>query len=190
MRRLAGAAALVLALCACAEAERPDDAFTTSEVAAAAQAAGFEPCPRAAGTPLDGLPDVELSCLGSGEPVSLARLDQRPLVINLWASWCGPCREELPFLARAHEEFDELTIIGVAYDDTDPLAAIELAEVSGVTYPQVVDSATRIREPLGVVGLPQTVFVGADGTVDVVRQPYRSYDELALDLERYLGVTS
>ena len=189
MRTWIGVAALALVVSACAQSERPDDAFTTAEVAQAAEAAGFEPCPEAGATALDGLPDVELSCLGSGEPVNLARIAERPLVINLWASWCGPCREELPFLARAHEEIDDLTVIGVAYDDTEPLAAIELAEVSGVTYPQVVDAATRIREPLGVIGLPQTVFVGVDGTVDVVRKPYRSYDELASDLERHLGVT-
>lgn len=181
--------ALLLALAACAESERPDEAFTTPEVAEAARAAGFEACPPSTAEPLDGLPDVELSCLGTGEAVNLARLEERPLVINLWASWCGPCREELPFLARAHAEIEDLTVIGVAYDDTEPLAAVELAQTSGVTYPQVVDTATRIREPLGVIGLPQTVFVAADGTVAVVRKPYRSYDELAADLQRHLGVT-
>lgn len=189
MRPWGGVAAMLLVLTACAEAESPDDAFTTDEIASAAADAGFEPCPASRAEPFDGLPDVELTCLGTHEPVNLARVADRPLLINLWASWCGPCREELPLLARADAEVEGLTVIGLAYDDPDPLAAVDLAEASGVTYAQVVDVETRVREPLGVVGLPQTVFVAEDGTVRVVRKPYRSYDELALDLDEYLGVT-
>ena len=65
----------------------------------------IEPCPPS-GEPVgrgDGVPEIVLPCLGAGEPVQMAGLTGRPRLINIWASWCEPCRDEMPWLQQAHD---------------------------------------------------------------------------------------
>lgn len=164
----------------------------TPELAAAREAAGIEACPETSDdAPVaEGLPGLTLPCLGGGPDVRLAGLRGRPHVVNLWASWCPPCREELPVLQAAHETLgDAVGFVGVDHDDPDPLAALELAEGAGVTYPLVSDPEAALRKPLGVVGLPQTVFVDAEGRVVATeRTAYASEQELLDAVEEHLGV--
>lgn len=164
-----------------------------SALSAAKAAAGIEDCPTADGDPSGSkaLPDITLDCLGGGSPVDLSGLTGTPTVINLWASWCEPCRKELPLLAKADQEYgDTLRIVGIDFDDPAPDDAIELLKSSGVTYPQLVDRDSAVRTSLGVVGLPQTVFVDAQGRmVATERIPFRSYADLTAAISRHLGVT-
>ncbi|MET0930652.1 MAG: TlpA disulfide reductase family protein [Aeromicrobium sp.] len=203
----ARAAALVvvalLAVTACTSSEPestkptfgggPAPTGDADELSVAKAAAGIEDCPVASGTASgDGaLPDVTLACLGGGRSVNLAGLTGTPTVINLWASWCVPCRKELPLLARADAEHgDGLRIIGIDFKETSPDDAIELARVSGVTYPQLSDPDQSTARSLGVVALPQTVFVDGQGTIVATeRKEFRSYAELSAAIERHLGVT-
>ena len=91
----------------------------------------------------------------------LSGLAGTPTVINLWASWCAECREELPLLAKADRAYgDRVRFIGIDIKDAAPEAALRLADRSGVTYPQLVDRAGRTQAPLGYSGLPQTVLRG------------------------------
>ena len=86
-----------------------------------------------------GLPAVTLPCLGGGSDVDLSTL-RGPMVVNLWASWCGPCRTEMPILQGFAEEYDgRVAVLGVDYQDVQPEAALELARDSGVTYPLLAD---------------------------------------------------
>lgn len=193
--------ALLVALAACTSAP-PRDKPTfgggeappvdESALAAAKADAGIEDCPTsdAAAPAKDALPDITLDCLGGGKAVTLSGLAGTPTVINLWASWCEPCRKELPLLAKADEEYGSaLRVLGVDFDDPAPDDAIELLKVSGVTYPQLVDRDTAIRTSLAVVGLPQTVFVDAQGRmVATERTPFRSYADLTAAIKRHLGV--
>lgn len=161
-------------------------------LADAAQAAGIRDCPEPAPAAAEGpeaLPALSLACIGGDGEVDLATL-QGPAVINLWASWCRPCREELPLLARLDDELgDEVQLLGIDVADPAPEAALELAQDSGVTYPQVLDPDQDTRAPLRVAGLPQTVFVDADGRVAATeRRPYSSYDDLLDAVEEHLGV--
>lgn len=169
-----------------------DSDVDTPELAAARDAAGIEPCPDTTGdAPApDGLPDVTLACLGGGTDVRLAGLRGRPHVVNLWASWCAPCREELPVLQAAHTSLgDAVGFLGVDYSDPDPAAALALADRSGVTYPLVADPDEDVRKALGVIGLPQTVFVDADGRVVATeRTAYDSEQDLLAAVEEHLGV--
>lgn len=155
--------------------------------------ANIEPCPEsdAEGASDGGLPDLELPCLGGGRPVRMSGLTGTPTVINLWASWCAECRDELPLLARADGEFaDKVRFIGVDVNDSAPEAAIRLARKAGVTYPQVVDRDAQLRGPLRITGIPQTVFVDARGTlVFTERAPFRSYADLTAAIRQHLGVT-
>ncbi len=205
VRVAAGLLGAVLLLSACGDddlrpsgsAASPPAAGSTDVATAELQdlkaAAGIEDCPRTSrrGAVEGGLPGLYLDCLGGGAPVSLPGLPAKPTVVNLWASWCGPCREELPHLARLHDEAgDEVAVLGIDYKDPDPAAALRLAKDAGVTFPLLADPDQTVGKALGVVGLPQTVFVAADGTVVAThRAPVTSYDQLRSLVEEHLGVT-
>jgi hypothetical protein len=80
--------------------------------------------------------------------------------------------------------------IGIDVKDTAPEAALRLAELSGVVYPQLVDRAGDTQGPLKFSGLPQTVLVDAQGTmVYTERTPFRSYADVTAAIRRHLGVT-
>lgn len=203
MIRTLAAAILVAALVAGCGADDPAKpsfgggsepaSASSDELADLKAAAKIEDCP-ASGKPASGqdaLPDLELDCLGGGRPVRLSELTGTPTVINLWASWCEPCRKELPLLAKADREYGErVRFIGIDVADTAPESALRLAQESGVTYPQLVDQGGRTRAPLRYMGLPQTVFVDEQGRmVFTERTPFRSYADVTAAIRRHLGVT-
>jgi cytochrome c biogenesis protein CcmG/thiol:disulfide interchange protein DsbE len=198
--RAALAVAVLLAVAACGSSEPTGTKPTfgggsaptvpADELAAAKQAAGIRDCPAPGAKAATDLPELTLACLGGGRDVDLARLTGIPTVINLWASWCAPCRAELPLLARADEAYgDRVRVVGIDFDDSAPDHALELARSTGVTYPLLVDRSGETRRPFGVVGLPQTVFVDAQGRmVATERTSFRSYADLTAAIERHLGV--
>lgn len=162
----------------------------TPELRRLQKSAGIEPCeasdePAAEG----GLPEVTLPCLGGGDDVDLSSL-RGPLVVNLWASWCDPCKKELPYYQQLHERAaGKLDVLGVDYQDTMPGKALTLAEDTGVTYPSLADPGGELRVPLRVRGLPAVLFVDEDGKV--VHQEFvviESYEQLADLVEEHLGV--
>ena len=107
---------------------------------------------------------LTLPCFTGDVPVALGHLG-KPAVINLWASWCGPCLEEMPELqAFADEAGDDVLVLGVNTDDRWESAVAWAGEL-GVTFPQVFDPASTFKAELGVASLPSTVFVAADGTI-------------------------
>jgi cytochrome c biogenesis protein CcmG/thiol:disulfide interchange protein DsbE len=126
------------------------------------------------------LPEWRLPCLVSGPPVNLARLGGKPVLINLWATWCGPCREEMPILQNAHiSHRDEIAFLGIDTKDNPERAAAFLEEV-GATYPQVVDLDGRLLvEHLRVPGLPVTVVLDSDG--EVIKKHVGAFTEESLD---------
>jgi len=163
----------------------------TPQLRAIKKEAGVEPCrPGKATEPATGgLPELTLDCLGGGADVDLSTLTG-PLVINLWAQWCGPCREELPYFQRLHEEAgDKVQVLGIDYQDTQPEAALELIDEVGVTYPLVADPAGQIRVPFKVRGLPGVVLVDRVGRVTHTEYVViDSYDQLRDLVREHLGV--
>jgi cytochrome c biogenesis protein CcmG, thiol:disulfide interchange protein DsbE len=132
------------------------------------------------------LPDVSLASLHGGPALGLRSL-RGPAVVNLWASWCLPCKRELPIYAqfdRAHR--DRVSVIGVDFQETDHDAARRLMERSKVAYPVVADPDGALR----AIGLPELVLVDADGTI--AYQEYveiKSLAQLEGIVEKHLGVT-
>jgi len=137
-----------------------------------------------------GLPDAVLPCLGGGRDVRLAGLRGRPMVINVWAQWCGPCRDEAPFLAEvAATNRSDVLLLGIDHADPDPAAALEFARVASWRYPQIQDQDLVLRRDLQVVALPQTLFVRADGTLAHRNlKPFTSADQIRQLAEQHLGV--
>jgi thiol-disulfide isomerase/thioredoxin len=90
--------------------------------------------------------------------------DGRPVILNLWASWCGPCREEMPALDAVSFANPEVFLIGVAVDD-DPTAARNFAAEIGVSYALAVDEDDSVGARYPSPGLPATFFIDGDGQV-------------------------
>lgn len=93
----------------------------------------------------------------------LTQLEGTPVLVNIWASWCAPCRDEAPLLASAHEEFgDRVQFVGLDILD-ERGSAREFMREYGWTYPSVFDAAGGIRDGLGILGQPATLFYDASG---------------------------
>lgn len=113
----------------------------------------------------DGMPPLRLPCLTSGPDVDLAELRGRPVLVNIWASWCGPCRKEMPLLTGAHRQFgDQIQFVGLNTADAPPAAARFLEEYD-VRYPQLADPNNVLLDRLRIPGLPVTLVLGADGSI-------------------------
>ncbi|MDO5629059.1 MAG: TlpA disulfide reductase family protein [Mobilicoccus sp.] len=98
-----------------------------------------------------------------GASRSLADLRGQVVLVNVWASWCGPCRDEIPVLQEASEEFGEgLAVLGINMRDRDR-AARDLLTEFGADYPNIVDPDGTLSVEWGVVGIPMTFVVDAQG---------------------------
>jgi cytochrome c biogenesis protein CcmG/thiol:disulfide interchange protein DsbE len=116
----------------------------------------------------------------------LAKLKGHPVVANVWASWCIPCRSEFPDFQRVSaQRGDEVAFLGVNALDTDP-AAENFLEEFPLPYPSVTDPDEQVKPELGIRGYPATAFFDADGNLVHLKQgPYLSADELNADIDRY-----
>ena len=114
----------------------------------------------------DTLPDFTLGNL-AGEPQSIRSLSGKPLLINFWATWCGPCLREIPMLKELQTARPDLQIVGVAIDRREPVA--KFAGDIAFNYPILIgqSEAWEAAAALGVdiYALPFTVFAGADGAI-------------------------
>lgn len=192
-----GAAVLLLTGCTADDVPVPgpgaaDVDVDTPQLRAIKSEAGIEDC--APGKASDsGLPDLTLPCLGGGPDVDLAGL-RGPLVINLWQSYCAPCRKEMPALQEFYEKHgDQVPVLGIDGTDVQPEAALEFAKKVGATYPQLADPGGDLsgQSPFPVIrGYPYLAIVDADG--DLAYQQFGgvdSYDELVDLVEEHLGTS-
>jgi thiol-disulfide isomerase/thioredoxin len=156
--------------------------------------AGVEDCVPSRGAHVDGgLPAVTLPCFGGGPDVDLGAL-KGPMVVNLWASTCGPCRHEMPILQDFHEKYgDRVQVLGIDYQDVQTEAAMELVQQTGATYPLLADPQSDLSgaAPFPVLrGLPFLALVDARGRI--VHQEFtvvESRQQLVGLVNRHLGTS-
>jgi len=129
--------------------------------------AGLPSCPalRPAAPVSNGLPVTAFQCLGPGPALNLASLRGIPSVVNVWASWCLPCRDETTALVDAHNKLGaKVRFVGVDIQD-EATAAQRFMTDFNVTYPSGFDQAATVRAPLRVIGPPVTFLVDAHGVI-------------------------
>lgn len=131
------------------------------------------PCPvGAAETSSSPLRGVVLRCLGAVAEFDLSEaLSGEPTLINLWASWCAPCRAEIPVLDAYARQQDAVRVVGINVEDSPDAARTLFAELAA-TYPSFVDETARTQIALQAPSvLPLTYFVLADGSVQRITAP-------------------
>lgn len=113
-------------------------------------------------------PDFTLTSF-SGETITISELRGQVVVINFWASWCPPCREEAAYLEQTWRKYQDqgVMFIGVNYADTDKAALAYLDEFD-VTYFNGVDIGTRISQDYNMQGVPETYFIDKSGQIHSV----------------------
>jgi thiol-disulfide isomerase/thioredoxin len=167
MRRCAIPAglALVTLLTGCTSGGTDDE--TPRPAANPTAASVLEPCPEQLDEPAAGgsdVPALAFDCPGGGT-LDLTRAPGVPTVVNLWGSWCAPCRDELPLLQElADGGADRIRVLGVISRDGEPQAE-SFADDAGITFPSAFDGDGELMAELGLNALPYTFFLAADGTL-------------------------
>jgi cytochrome c biogenesis protein CcmG/thiol:disulfide interchange protein DsbE len=113
-------------------------------------------------------PDFSLQTV-DGQTVSLASLRGRPVIVNFWASWCVPCRQEFPLLSAAYAKYSPqgLQIVGIIHDD-GPQTATDFARQFDATWPLVQDPGDTIYKGYDVAEIPVSYYVDRDGIIRAV----------------------
>jgi len=130
--------------------------------AAAAIAVSLLTSSSSAAPPAPAAPGFSVAALDGSGQVSLSQYQGKPVIVNFWASWCGPCQQETPLLASWYKhEHGQIALIGLDENDSPASKALAFAHAKGVTYPLGSDPLTTVTGPYGVDALPQTFFLNA-----------------------------
>jgi peroxiredoxin len=135
--------------------------------------------PLAAGATEEGkpAPDFTLKSV-TGKNLKLSEMTGNVVLINFWASWCGPCREEMPLLNALHNKYAPLgfSVLGVNVEENGDAAKGFLKDFP-VDFPVLLDSVNQVSKQYQVIAMPTTVVVDRDGKVRYLHQGYKAGDE-------------
>src|ERR1700751_4790391 len=114
----------------------------------------------------------------SGQDVSLAQYKGQVVMLNFWASWCGPCRQEMPLLESIYKKYNKLgfTMIGVNVEP-DSNAANEWLKQTPVSFPILYDKESKVSKAYDVATMPSTVIIDRAGKVRALHRGYKPGDE-------------
>jgi len=122
-------------------------------------------------------PDFTLKS-DSGANLKLSELRGEVVLINFWASWCGPCRQEMPVLSELHDKYKDMgfTVLGVNVEENSG-AARKLLRDMPVSFPVLFDNDSTVSKKYDVVAMPSTVLVDRDGNVRYLHKGYKPGEE-------------
>jgi cytochrome c biogenesis protein CcmG/thiol:disulfide interchange protein DsbE len=166
---------------------RGKDTNNAADLGPLRQAAKLAPCPAGVGPKL---PPLTLPCLGDGKAVALrGAAPGMPTLVNIWATWCGPCVREVPTLiAFQRKAAGKVAVVGIDTEDESD-KALTFASQYSMRYPSLVDVDGKVLRAYGV-GPPVTLFVGPDGRVEYTQQgELHSVAEIEKLVTEHLGIT-
>ena len=129
-----------------------------------------------------------LKCLDGNSTVDVGQI-KGPALINVWGSWCGPCKQEMPIFVDFYSKNKEkVSLIGISVEEADVQNARDFVKLYGMSWPNLNDPDGSTRGTLGM-GVPITLFINAQGKV-VYRKigVVTTIEELERDTQKYLGV--
>jgi peroxiredoxin len=126
-------------------------------------------------------PDFTLRTL-DGQKLRLGEQRGRVVLVNFWATWCGPCRQEMPHLSKLYDKYKSsgFVLLGVNVDD-DTAQAANVASKLGVTFPVLPDTDKRVSRQYDLSAMPSTVLIDRDGRVRYLHRGYQSGYENTYD---------
>jgi thiol-disulfide isomerase/thioredoxin len=151
---------------------------STPDLTQARAKADLPPCATAKQGPAD-LRGIPAECLADGLSVDVAQAVGAPVLVNVWATWCSPCKTELPVLDQYAREPGAIKVVTLAVQST-PADALELLTALDVHLPALLDESGKAAKKLHPGGLPASYLVSSDGTVAFIENPrlFRSVDEI------------
>jgi thiol-disulfide isomerase/thioredoxin len=122
-------------------------------------------------------PQFSLDARG-GSKISLAQYRGQVVMLNFWASWCGPCRQEMPLLESIYKKYNKMgfTLIGVNVEP-DSKAAEGFLKQTPVSFPVIYDKDSTVSKAYDVSGMPSTVIIDRKGNIRVLHRGYKPGDE-------------
>jgi cytochrome c biogenesis protein CcmG/thiol:disulfide interchange protein DsbE len=149
--------------------------------------AGLGKDPQHIDSPLIGrpAPPFTLRAVGTGQTVDLESLRGKPVIVNFWATWCGPCFEEHPTLVANARNLPNVQFVGIVFNDTDDKIMRFLAE-RGSAYPTLLDANGKTAIAYGVGGVPETFFINPAGKIVAKFEGPLSTELLQENLEKAL----
>jgi thiol-disulfide isomerase/thioredoxin len=156
---------------------RADATQTAADLAGARAEADLPACPEGAEGPAD-LRGITAECLADGRGVDIATALEGPVLVNMWATWCPPCKTELPILAAYAREPGAIPVVTLGVE-SKPGDALELLTALKVKLPSLLDEDGRAKQKLHPAGLPASYLV-ADGTITLIENPrvFTSVDQI------------
>jgi peroxiredoxin len=123
-------------------------------------------------------PDFTLPS-NSGKTVNLSQFKGQVVMINFWASWCGPCRQEMPLLEDIYKKYKPMgfTMLGVNVEPDSAGAEAWLGKQKPVSFPIAFDTESKVSKMYKVAGMPSTVFVDRKGNIRGMHKGYKPGDE-------------
>lgn len=118
-------------------------------------------------------PDFSLSSRG-GDAVALSDFEGQVVMVNFWATWCGPCRQEMPHLEALYQRYGDLgfTLLGVNVEE-DSSGADEFLSQTPVTFPILFDPQSEVSRMYDVIAMPSTVLVDREGNMRFIHHGYK-----------------
>jgi len=114
-------------------------------------------------------PDFELQDL-DGQATSLSELWGSPVMLNFWATWCGPCRYEMPYLQEIYDEWSEKELVVLAIDVSESASTVErFLQAEGYSFPVLLDTRGVVGKKYNIRAIPTTYFIDKDGIIQGIK---------------------